>query len=451
MSSSSVLAPAARPPRSTWRVTAWTCSCWRSRSSRGEGLRRRADPARGQAARRDGDRAIRATDWPRNRGLRVIGGGVRLELDWPDLASYPDYGLTRTRMDFDELLAEAAAGAGAHLRDRAPQSPARSSTSGPAGSSASRPRRPDGAADLPRAVVVAADGVSGRFPLAYGPDKRDGPPDRRGRAPLLPHAAPRRRVPGVVAGTAGHADGEQAAARVRVDLRDGRRPGQRGPGGAQLLGRVRQDQLPGDARGLDGRHPAGLGDVDEDNADGPIPGAALPMGFNRVPHYTRGVMLVGDSGGMVNPFNGEGIAYAMESGALAAEVDRPGAGRVRHGRRGAGAAATRAELKAPLRRLLPARWMVRGRSSGDPEVMRFADPARLPHPTLMRFVIKLLANLTDQRGGDAMDRVINAMTRLSRRCEIESAAPRASAARTVQIVPSRQRRNRPEGEAGLRS
>ena len=31
-------------------------------------------------------------------------------------------------------------------------------------------------------------------------------------------------------------------------------------------------------------------------------------------------MLVGDSGGMVNPFNGEGIAYAMESGELAAEV-----------------------------------------------------------------------------------------------------------------------------------
>ena len=44
------------------------------------------------------------------------------------------------------------------------------------------------------------------------------------------------------------------------------------------------------------------------------------MGFNRVPHYTRGVMLVGDSAGMVNPFNGEGIAYAMESGEIAAEV-----------------------------------------------------------------------------------------------------------------------------------
>src|SRR5262249_42581134 len=59
---------------------------------------------------------------------------------------------------------------------------------------------------------------------------------------------------------------------------------------------------------------------DEANADGRIQGAALPMGFNRVPHYTRGVMLVGDCGGMVNPFNGEGIAYAMESGGMAAEV-----------------------------------------------------------------------------------------------------------------------------------
>ncbi|MFE0083976.1 FAD-dependent oxidoreductase, partial [[Kitasatospora] papulosa] len=30
--------------------------------------------------------------WLRNKGLRIIGGGVRLQLDWPDLASYPDYG-----------------------------------------------------------------------------------------------------------------------------------------------------------------------------------------------------------------------------------------------------------------------------------------------------------------------------------------------------------------------
>ena len=58
----------------------------------------------------------------------------------------------------------------------------------------------------------------------------------------------------------------------------------------------------------------------EQNATCPTRGAALPMGFNRTPHYTRGLLLVGDSGGSVNPFNGEGIPYAMESGRFAAEA-----------------------------------------------------------------------------------------------------------------------------------
>src|ERR1043165_1861438 len=54
--------------------------------------------------------------WLINKGLRVIGGGVRLELDWPELASYPNYGLTRTRLDFDEVLANRAAEVGARLQ-----------------------------------------------------------------------------------------------------------------------------------------------------------------------------------------------------------------------------------------------------------------------------------------------------------------------------------------------
>ncbi len=46
--------------------------------------------------------------WVRNQGLRIIGGGVRLELPWPELSSYPGYGLVRTRLDFDEILARTA-------------------------------------------------------------------------------------------------------------------------------------------------------------------------------------------------------------------------------------------------------------------------------------------------------------------------------------------------------
>src|SRR5213076_3395419 len=31
--------------------------------------------------------------WVRNKGLRVIGAGLRLEMPWPELSSYPGYGL----------------------------------------------------------------------------------------------------------------------------------------------------------------------------------------------------------------------------------------------------------------------------------------------------------------------------------------------------------------------
>lgn len=50
----------------------------------------------------------------------------------------------------------------------------------------------------------------------------------------------------------------------------------------------------------------------EENAEGPVRNAALPLGFNRHPLCTRGLLLVGDCGGMISPWNGEGIGQAME-------------------------------------------------------------------------------------------------------------------------------------------
>src|SRR5207253_10291334 len=49
-----------------------------------------------------------ANGFIRNYGLRIIGGEHTLELPWPDLASYPSYGVVRPRKDFDELLARHA-------------------------------------------------------------------------------------------------------------------------------------------------------------------------------------------------------------------------------------------------------------------------------------------------------------------------------------------------------
>src|SRR5215470_9897211 len=104
--------------------------------------------------------------WTRNRGLRVIGGGVRPELDWPDLASFPNYGLTRTRVDFDELLARTAQTRGAELRTSVTVAgPVYDATGRVVGVATS-----DGQVRAP--LVIAADGVSGRFPLAMGLSKR---------------------------------------------------------------------------------------------------------------------------------------------------------------------------------------------------------------------------------------------------------------------------------------
>src|SRR6195952_6060725 len=56
-----------------------------------------------------------AAGWLHNRGLRVIGGGQRLHLDWPDLTSFPPFGLVRPRADLDAMLAQQAVSAGARL------------------------------------------------------------------------------------------------------------------------------------------------------------------------------------------------------------------------------------------------------------------------------------------------------------------------------------------------
>jgi flavin-dependent dehydrogenase len=145
-----------------------------------------------------------------------------------------------------------------------------------------------------------------------------------------------------------------------------------------------------------------------ENMTGPIRGAALPMGFNRVPHYARGLVLVGDAGGMVNPFNGEGIAYAMESGRVAAEAIAQALARPEGASREKALQGYSMAMSQSLGGYYTlGRWFVG--LIGHPEIMRFATKHGLPRPALMRFVLKLLANLTDPRDGDAMDRIINAL------------------------------------------
>ena len=350
--------------------------------------------------------------WLQNKGLRVIGGGVRLELDWPDLASFPNYGLVRTRLDFDDLLAKRAVDAGALLRTGVTvtgpvldeDGRAIGVTAKTAGDEPVQFRAP---------LVVAADGVSGKLPLAMGLTKRD---DR----PL--GVAVRRYYHSPVRADDDYLESwlELRSAKDRTvllpgygwifGLGDGRvNVGLGILNSSSAFGRTNYRAMLTDW--LAGT-PDDWGLRDEANADGQILGAALPMGFNRVPHYTRGLLLVGDSGGMVNPMNGEGIAYAMESGELAAEVA------VQALARPAGADRERALRAYPdeLSVRFGGYYRLGGvfvKLIGNPQIMRIATKHGMPHPTLMRFVLKLLANLTDPRGGDAMDRIINGLTKVA--------------------------------------
>jgi flavin-dependent dehydrogenase len=136
------------------------------------------------------------------------------------------------------------------------------------------------------------------------------------------------------------------------------------------------------------------------------------MGFNRQPHYADGLLLVGDAGGMVNPFNGEGIAYAMESGRLAAEVVAQAFARSDDAGRERVLSSYPRVMKDALGGYYTlGRWFAR--AIGNPEVMRLATKYGLPRTTLMRFLLKIMANLPEQHGGRADDRIIHALSTMA--------------------------------------
>ncbi len=353
--------------------------------------------------------------WLRNKGLRIIGGGSRLQLDWPELASFPDYGLVRKRDDFDEQLARQAQKAGARLYERCNVgAPVIDELTGRITGVHAKLGEEKTPVTFHAPLVVAADGNSTRLSLAMGLHRREDRP--MGVAVRTYFTSPR------------HDDDYLESWLELWDRRgaqDRLLPGYgwifgMGDGTSNVgLGILNSSSA---FRELDWREilKAWCASMPEDwgytpeNMTGPIRGAALPMAFNRQPHYTRGLLLVGDAGGLVNPFNGEGIAYAMESGAIAAEVIVQ-----------AHARATYAQRELALQRYPKilkdtyGGYYSLGRAFvkliGNPKVMQIATQRGLTHPLLMRFTLKMLANLTDPTGGDAMDRIINGLSKVAPR------------------------------------
>ncbi|WP_104086418.1 geranylgeranyl reductase family protein [Arthrobacter sp. GMC3] len=359
-----------------------------------------------------------AEGWRRNKGLRLIAGGRTVEVPWPELSNFPNYGLIRTRLGFDEALAVHARAAGATILEGHSVTSALTDDAGKVvGATASvldeAGRKTGETANFYADVVLAADGNSTRTAVSLGHEKRDDRP--MGVAYRTYFTSPRH-----------DDDWMEGWLELNAPSRGGQ-PGKTLPGygwvfgvgdgtsnvglgilnSSKEFGKLDYRQV---LRDWTASMPAEWGFTPE-NQVGPIRGAALPMGFNRTPHYSDGLMLLGDAGGMVSPFNGEGISYAMESARFAAE----------HIIRASGANSKLAtdHVLNGYADFVKEQWgshFTLGRMFasliGKPAIMKLALRTGMPVPVLMRFIVRMMANLTDAGERGFEDRVIHLLEKL---------------------------------------
>lgn len=353
------------------------------------------------------------SDWARNKGLRVIGGGNEIYFEWPEQASQPNYGMTRARVELDEDLIRRAQQAGARLYEGHMVTEAIRSSDGRITGVMARVGRGGDARQVTARgrLVVDAGGVSARLATSVGIEKKTNRP--LGVAARTYFRSPR---------------SDDAWMESHLELWNGE------PGNSELL--------PGYGWIFplgNGLVNVGLGSVSSDakstalpykkvfnqwvshlpedwgftpeNQVGPLRSAALPMSFNRKPHYTNGLALVGDSGGMVSPFNGEGIAPALRAGRILADAAASGFSRGSQ----TGFDLALSAYPEQLEELYGGYYSL-GRVFvaliEKPKIMRFLTYHGLPRRRLMKLVNKLLSDGFERSGGDIDDRAITALTKM---------------------------------------
>ena len=240
-------------------------------------------------------------DFERVIGLRVYSREATIEIPWPQLESFPDFGLVMTRMSLDELLARRAQAAGARLHERTEA--VRPRTEGDRVVGAVVRSTEDGAETAVHAkMVIACDGAASRFGQQVGV-KRDatrplGIAARRYYR-IERHPGPWLEswldlwegdllLPGygwlfpVAGGT--------------INL------------GAGLLNTFKDFKDVSAQRLFDAfaaMLPAEWG-ISEETAEGPVRSGPLPMGMNRTPAAVPGMLLVGDAAGHREPVQRRG-------------------------------------------------------------------------------------------------------------------------------------------------
>jgi len=323
-------------------------------------------------------------DYLRFDGLRSIAHGVTLELAWPEHPDFPSYGYVVRRRDLDEMVAGRAVKAGATLW---PASEAVAPlVEGGLVTGALVHRRETGTHEEVRArYLVVADGANSRFGRSLGAAR-----DRTyplGMAVRGYFTSPFHDEPWIES---------------HLDLRD--RDGNHLPGygwvfpvgdgavnvGVGLLSTFQGWKSVNTSKLMDAfvaTAPARWG-ISPETACGPPTGGKLPTGGSVTPKTGPTWLVIGDAGGAINPFNGEGIAYAYETGRLAAEALELALAT------GDGLALQRyPERLEELYGLYFKVARVFVKAIGNPAVMRELTRAGMHSQTLMEWVLRIMANL----------------------------------------------------------
>lgn len=339
--------------------------------------------------------------WERVQGLRVHAAGRTMELPWPKLDDFDNYGLVKPRKELDEIVLNNAEAAGAKVLYETEAKEPLFDRGVMCGFVAKR----DGQKEEIRSKwVICAEGAATKFARSLGRARDEDYP--MGFAIRQYFKSPME-----------HSGWFEAY----LDVRSGpnQLPGygwvfpvgdgtvNAGVGLLSTYGGWRSVNL----HDLQSNFIAQLPPEWEVNAETvcskPRAGR-LFMGASVWPPHGPGFLLAGDAAGMINPCNGEGIAYGYETGRIAGrhidEALRGGSSPVLDGY-------TRelTDTYGPYFRL--GRRFVR--LIGHPELMEKLVAMAMHSRTVMSFALVLLANLEDTKAHNAEQKGLKFMKKLA--------------------------------------
>jgi menaquinone-9 beta-reductase len=325
-------------------------------------------------------------EYHRFEGLRSIAFGRTLELRWPEHPDFPSFGYVITRSDLDQLVAERAEKAGATLWEEAEALAPIVEGGLVRGAVVSRAHSVDPPVTEVRAkYLVVADGANSRFGRSLGTSRNRSYP--LGMAIRGYYESPRHDEPWIES----HLDIRDKAGNVLpgygwiFPVGDGRV--NVGVGLLSTFNRWKAVNTTHLMESFVSYAPESWG-LRAETSCGPPTGGRLPMGMSVGPHTGPTYVVVGDAGGAINPFNGEGIAYAYETGRMAAAAvdDALATGR------GTALRAYETELEQTYGLYFKvARAFVK--IIGRPELMKVLVSTGMHSRTLMEWVLRIMANL----------------------------------------------------------